>query len=254
MEDKPTLKEYIRSRDPRYIKTVDGRYYANKNLPVTVTLEIMLFLLFTAPSFIMMCSNFPWHINIAFDFFIVPGIFLLFAPRLIYRFEKFELLQEGSEKYKKASAQARSGRTLTVIGLALFILVALMQGFTLPYLRSLTDTPKAWCWIHWTQGESQTLDTEEDDNIILIPREEGETAQISLFIFRTPYAPQLMIDGKTIVCDYSNSRISASALSDDYFIQHLGFPIPATDIHDGSVLTATCGKWSYEWTFVSGAP
>ena len=61
--------------------------------------------------------------------------------------------------------------------------------------------------------------------------------------------------GKNIDYDLDKlSRYSTYVFSENYFPQYLDFTIPAEDIHDGSVLTLTCGKWRYEWTFASGAP
>ena len=95
--------------------------------------------------------------------------------------------------------------------------------------------------------------------IIMMPAEMGETvimmpAEISLSIYHTPYAPELMIDGENVDYEFYGSRSSTLVFSKYYFHQYLDFTIPAEDIHNGSVLTLTCGKWSYEWTFVSGAP
>jgi len=255
MTDKPTLKEYLRFRNMSYVRTFDGRYFKIANLYFTFPLLMIVALLLAAPSLIMLYIDVRWHSSISHDLIILFVILSLFLPRLIYRFEKFELLQPGSEKYQKASTREYWGRLTAVITAVLIISVNSVSSFSLSYLRSLADTPETRCSISWAKGEDRAFDLEEGDRIIMLPAQSDRRVGITIKLYHTPYAPELTLDGKVI--DYDFGEYSGDwtyLLDNDYFSQKISAKVPAADIHDGSVLTLTCGKWSYEWTFVSGSP
>ncbi|MEM5770884.1 MAG: hypothetical protein AAGU32_21770 [Bacillota bacterium] len=260
MEDKPTLKEHLQSRYGRFVRTNDGCYYATIHSRCYWAISISLLLIVAVPAFILLFTNIPWHTGIANDMLVIFNILSFLLPRLTYRFEKFVLLQEGTEDYQNASGM-RYSKHMRAVWLATTIFTCAVfasGGFTLSYLRSLTDTPEARCSIKWAQGEYgeyQTVDTEEGGSSITIPPEMEETVQIRLVINHTPYAPELLIDGKTVHSDFDKFfRDSTLVFSKLYFYQVVESTITAADVHDGSVLTLTCGKWSYKWTFVSDSP
>jgi len=257
MEDKPTLKEYLRFRYMRYVKTVDGRYYIVFRPRLYWIAPTIFALAVLISSIFMLVFNTPWNISITHDMVAILYILSFLLPRLIYRYERFALLQQGSQEYDKAYAMPypKHMRTVWLITTIFVCIVFSMQGFTLSYLRSLADMPQARSTIKWTEGESHRFDTEDGDSIITIPTKTGNRVEFSLHTYHTPYAPQLMIDGNDIEYEFSKySRDSTSVISNYYFSQEIEFTVPVADIHDGSVLTVTCGKWRYEWTFVSGAP
>jgi len=252
MEDKPTLKEYLGCRDMRYVRTIDGRYFVITT-PWYWLIPVTLGVYFIILSVILWVADAPWNVSITDDLVVIISIIVFLLPRRIYRIEKFELLQEGSEEYIKASARTYyRGMRIALLVVTIFICVVFsLSGFTLSYFRSLTDTPKAEGLIGWATREGQRFETDQGD--IALPAEKNESVNISINTFHTPYVPQLMLDGKTIEIDKYSSGMTL-LFSEYYFSQDIDATIFATNIHDGSILTLTCGKWSYEWMFVSEAP
>ena len=251
MIDKPTLKEYIKYRSGRFTKTDDGRYYTITTFRITLIVMMVLFVLLVLPVFIVMSSDIPWKFEISKDILILSIIIALFVPAIIYPFDRFERIEEGSKQYQKVLAQPnlRNSRILTLISAAVLVVVLSLSSYSLAYLRSLFDTPDAELGIY-TDGmdESIKLSTDEGDKIIIVPVELSEEAIISIFTWHTPAIPQLALDGK-IVKARDAHQSSPFWFGRYHFHQYGTYSINTKNIHDGSVLMLTCGEWYYEWVF-----
>lgn len=256
MLDKPTIKEYLKYRNGRYTKTEDGRYYAIITYPKTFTMLIILAVLMAAPIFILRFSDIRWGAEISSDLLILFLIALLFLPAVFYPFERFQRIEEVSEQYQKVLAQPnlKYSRVFTLIGTAIMVLVFSLGSYSFAYLRSLFDTPEAELGIYADGMDgSVKLSTDEGDTIIVVRGELSEEATIYLFTWHTPAIPQLVLDGKVVKA--RDARQSSPFWFGQYHFHQYGtYPVNTKDIHDGSVLTLTCGKWQYEWEFdVDGA-
>lgn len=254
---KPTLKEYLNSRNMRYVKTNEERYYVIKSFWVTYAAMIILIALLAVPPItILYLYDLPWHSEISHDFLILFLLLSLVAPILIYPFERFRLLEEGSEQYLKAFAKVytKNGRVSQYALVAALVLINSMNSFSFAYMRSLLDTPAVECRMHMEETDkSITLESNKDDPVITLRHDPQGEIDISLWITHTPYLPKLTLDGEVIV-PYDQYQSLYFWFSKDYFRQREYYTIDAEDIRDGSVLSVTCGEWRYSWVFLVNDP
>ncbi len=251
MADKPTLKEYLKYHNGRYAKTDDGRYYTITTFPKNFIIMMVLVVLLAAPFLLVMFSDIPWRLEIAKDLTILYLIAVLFVPAIFYPFERFERIEEASEQYQKVLTRLnmRFNRIITLILAAFMALIFSLNSYSLAYLRSVLDTPEAEMWIHMDEvDDSIELNTDDGDTIIIVPGGLSGEATIHLYMWHTPVTPRLALDGEDFE-PYDSYQSSPFWFDQHYFHQDCDYTINAESIHDGSVLTLTCGKWQYEWVF-----
>lgn len=249
--DKPTLKEYMKYRGGRFTKTHDGRYYSIKTYPKNFIIMMVLVVLLAAPSIGVMFLDIPWRSEISKDLLILFFILTLLVPAIFYPLERFERIEQGSELYQNAIAQTdrRENRIITIVVVTLVIIVTSLGSFSLIYLRSLLDTPKAECMIYIENSDASIkLYTDKGDTNIAVHGEPSGDVRINLYVWHTPAIAQLKLDEdvRESSDEYQHGRYW---FDQNYFWQDYDYTIDAEDIHDGSVLTLTCGKWQYEWVF-----
>lgn len=243
--DKPTLKEFIRYRSGRYVRTEDGRYYVirNKAALALASLPVIVILL----SLVMLpILRLIWEINILSDVFtalyVLSCIYYYF---LFYRIAKFTPIGQYSEEYQKALGKPiyKHLWITKIIVATLFIVVLSINSYSLAYLRSLTDTPVAEC-----RFKTVIVSTKDDDRSIQLHTGSDETVSIWLRVLHTQKTPRLLLDGEAVNAN-DISHYSNYWFKDDYFSRLAFYYLDAEDIRDGSVLTLSCGDWQYEWTF-----
>ena len=133
MAYKPTLKEYLGCRNMGFVKTLDGRYYAILRRPKRFIIMMIIIGAFAVASFTLLFSDIPWGASKSRDLLSAMIIVCFIMQTVLYRFEKFSLLDEGSEQYQKASRKQyyKHGWVITLITMSLLLIMNILAATAL---------------------------------------------------------------------------------------------------------------------------
>ena len=284
MNDKPRFLEYIlRSRSiGNVVKTSDGRFFVIANTKTFIKVFRFLFILETAliglslqlPGFFNLWPNLGFDLwpNLGFEFYILAEVIFLATQWLQHHLTFYEPIAPGSEDYREVtewfqpkirkirrSTSGASGRVFGIIQrffnilAALFLIFALLNSHTSQLVRSLFDSQPLIASVEITHpsGENRNVLYSDDDNDLpdTIALTSGDDLFFEVIVSRTLSPAKMQLNGTPLPNEWwlGTNKRSSFFWEEDYLKQIYIYSL--SNIHDGSVLTLTCGPLTREWVF-----
>ena len=257
MKDKPTFKEYLFFNKDNIIKSADGSYYTPASEKAKYT-YVGILLVLSIVTFVLLqflYSRTFWPRN--FDFTLGFVMVIVLSYSLAYLFTQYERIPESSEDHRYASSLNFSSipAIVTLIFFSVVFIFLILQSTGMTYMR------------YWLSGGSvrviqtsieirgdddsllyNTDDFDSNGGVIQIPSLPADaSADIKIITSDSPEPLMLSLDGNNDVCVQPAYVQQNWIWMTDYFVQE-GYLFDP-DIHDGSILTLTCGDLYREWVF-----
>ncbi len=256
MSDRPTFEEFKRShkhikKTGYIVKVAEDRYYIVENGALisraSGAVRFVLGASVLAMIAYLFSANGNW-MNTFFDQIFYPIIIFHLVSWLFYRFARFrELEQDSSELLaakKEEFGQPLSQTSFILLGIGLLLLF--LNTFTFAYLRSLVYNDAQITSVEVNLVEFDVPDPGTPAVLsVSDPKDDDYTVYITTV--RTADKASVTVDGRPQQgWNYTNFFFF---WDEDYFKREFFCHIKPTLIHDGSVLTFTCGSLHREWVF-----
>ncbi len=257
MKDRPTFREFLFYYRKAFVKSTSGGFYTPVNSRKAKALYFVVFLAFEVMLFtvwiLTMHRGQLWPTRMI-DFLLLLNLGNLLCQYPHYRFTRYERIPEDSEAYARASTLKYPSKA-TVISMSLLaaiLLLVALQSTGASYVRYWLDGGAMITQADISiGGHDKPLPLAQealsgDAPMLQIPAASGSpSVSVSVTTSGSPEPLQLMLDGKA-------ARVFADQelrwfWDANYFVQ-CGY-IDDADVHDGSVLTLTCGELTREWVF-----
>ena len=258
MSDRPTYKDYLFYEKDGYIRSGE-RYFAITEERTSIFSIVTYVLMIAAFAFVLWLttSDLIWHAWLG-EAYLLLWAHSIFRSVRHFRLCRFKPLPQNTPAWCDARELKYSpGKKIIFIAAQAVVLIMGMLalasgGFTISLIRSQLDGGGI-VYAEFSVDSTGTFYEDsyatEESVMILLPDPTGRDIQLNLAVVHTPDIARLSLDGIPLPDDQQPYRIQNMLDLQDYFKQETYFRMSGNLLHDGSVLTLTCGELTREWVF-----